>query len=104
MSYGHPCKRITAGPLLGPASMQPIFKTPASICLRGPSAVPVIAVCPTVLMFYLCGPTLTQRSKCGAHLLAEDLRLLPGCEVTALAGFVEINEVWVDLLGPAARR
>src|SRR5256885_11444128 len=47
---------------------------------------------------------LTQWTKGGAHLLAEDLRLLPGCEVTALVDLVEVNEVRIDLLGPAARR
>src|SRR5580658_1503196 len=37
MSYGQPCRRITPGPLAGPASAYPIFKSPASICFRGPN-------------------------------------------------------------------
>src|ERR1700678_2600928 len=32
MSYGHPCSRITAGPLAGPASAYPTFSNPALIC------------------------------------------------------------------------
>src|ERR1022692_3606553 len=32
MSYGQPCTRITAGPLAGPASADPTFNRPASIC------------------------------------------------------------------------
>src|SRR2546428_563165 len=54
MSYGHPCKRTTVRPLLGPTSAYPTFRTPASICLSAPSAlfpvVPAVAVvCATVL-------------------------------------------------------
>src|SRR5580658_7809260 len=37
MSYGQPCRRITAGPLAGPASAYPTLSRPASICLRGPN-------------------------------------------------------------------
>src|SRR3954453_20889924 len=33
MSYGQPCRRITTGPLAGPASAYPTFRTPASIRL-----------------------------------------------------------------------
>src|SRR6478736_6550620 len=36
-------------------------------------------------------------------LLGEQLRLFPGGEVAAPGGLVEVNEVGVDLLGPAAR-
>src|SRR5215510_5096147 len=32
MSYGHPCRRMTAGPSGGPASAYPTLRTPASIC------------------------------------------------------------------------
>src|SRR6266404_4352331 len=32
MSYGQPCRRITGGPLAGPASAYPTFRSPASIC------------------------------------------------------------------------
>src|SRR5580658_8973725 len=39
MSYGQPCRRITAVPLAGPASTYPTFKSPASICLTGPNEV-----------------------------------------------------------------
>src|ERR1700735_4505335 len=35
MSYGQPCRRITAGPLAGPASAYPILRVPASICFSG---------------------------------------------------------------------
>src|SRR5499427_7421656 len=38
------------------------------------------------------------------ELLAEDLRLFPGGEVAAPAGLVEVDEVGVNLLGPAPRR
>src|SRR4029453_11785812 len=37
MSYGQPCRRITGGPLGGPASAYPTFRTPASTCFRGPN-------------------------------------------------------------------
>src|SRR5256885_15802951 len=47
---------------------------------------------------YLLSPNpLTERSKRGAHLLAEDLRLLPGCEVTAFVDLVEVNQVGIHL-------
>src|SRR6478609_920018 len=39
MSYGHPCRRITGRPLVGPASAYPTFKRPASICFNGPNDV-----------------------------------------------------------------
>src|SRR6266705_1260078 len=32
MSYGQPCRRMTGGPLAGPASAYPTFRSPASIC------------------------------------------------------------------------
>src|ERR1700693_5808716 len=35
MSYGQPCRRMTGGPLAGPASAYPTFRSPASICFRG---------------------------------------------------------------------
>src|SRR5580704_5620143 len=39
MSYGHPCRRRTAGPLAGPASAYPTLRRPASICFNGPNEV-----------------------------------------------------------------
>src|SRR6266853_1112301 len=39
MSYGQPCRRMTAVPLAGPASAYPTLRRPASICLMGPSEV-----------------------------------------------------------------
>src|ERR1700686_2962280 len=41
MSYGHPCRSTTAGPLPGPASAYPKFSGPASICLNEPNEVRV---------------------------------------------------------------
>src|SRR5262245_3565808 len=46
----------------------------------------------------------TQRTEPGAHLLTEELRLLPRCEVAALVDFVEVDEVGVGLLDPAPGR
>src|SRR5215212_8351139 len=46
---------------------------------------------------------LAKRPECGSHLLGEQLRLLPGGEVTTLVDLVEIDQVGVSLLGPAAR-
>src|SRR6202162_1206197 len=34
MSQGQPCRRMTGGPLAGPASAYPTFRTPASICFN----------------------------------------------------------------------
>src|SRR3954469_619498 len=45
-----------------------------------------------------------QRPECGPHLCGEELRLLPGGEVAALVDLVEVDEVRVARLGPAARR
>ena len=48
-----------------------------------------------------CSPNRTEGR---AELFAEELRLLPGGEVAALVDFVEVDEVRIGLLGPAARR
>src|SRR5215212_2180880 len=45
-----------------------------------------------------------QRPERRPELLAEDLRLLPGGKVAALVDFVEVDEVGVGLLCPAAGR
>src|ERR1700719_2597321 len=37
MSYGQPCRRMTAEPSAGPASTYPTFSNPASICFSGPN-------------------------------------------------------------------
>src|SRR5919112_2094205 len=46
---------------------------------------------------------LAKRPECGPHLRCEELRLFPGGEVAAPVGLVEVGEVGVRLLGPAAR-
>src|SRR5215213_4841326 len=46
---------------------------------------------------------LAQRSERRAELLGEQLGLFPGREVTAFFDLVEIDEVGVGLIGPAAR-
>src|SRR5215216_4235686 len=45
-----------------------------------------------------------QRAEADAELVREQLRLLPGGEVTAPVDLVEVDEVGVGLLGPASRR
>src|SRR5215471_21638370 len=53
-----------------------------------------------------CPPSshqLAQGSERRAQLGSEELRLFPGGEVPALVGLVEVDQVGVDLLGPAAR-
>src|SRR5580658_9353570 len=47
---------------------------------------------------------LTQRAERGSDLGAENRRLLPCREVAALVGLVEIDELVIGLLRPAARR
>ena len=49
------------------------------------------------------GLSLAQRPERRAKLFGKELRLFPGGEVAALGGLVEVDEVGVDLLGPAAR-
>jgi hypothetical protein len=46
----------------------------------------------------------SQRPERGSHLGGKELRLLPRREVAASVDFVEVDEVGVGLLGPAARR
>ena len=48
-------------------------------------------------------PLVTQRPERGSHLVGEELRLLPGGEVAAPVDLVEVGEVGVDRLDPAAR-
>src|SRR6266852_2286909 len=96
MSYGHPCKRITVWPSLGPASAYPTLRTPASIFLRGPSEVfavvgAVTVVCATV--FTVDPPPsvsstvtfmpLAQRLEGRPDLFGEQLRLFPSRKVPA---------------------
>src|SRR5262249_51375188 len=45
-----------------------------------------------------------ERFESGAHLLAEELRLLPPCQVAAPVDFVEVDEAGVGLLDPAPGR
>src|SRR5690348_4504124 len=45
-----------------------------------------------------------QRPEGVANLPAEDLRLLPRCEVTARLGLMEVDQLVVGLLGPAPGR
>ena len=44
-----------------------------------------------------------QWSECGSHLCGEELRLFPGGEVPAALGLVEVGDVRVPRLDPAAR-
>src|SRR5262249_17626629 len=46
---------------------------------------------------------LAERPEGCAELFGEQLRLIPGGEVAAPGGFVEVDEVGVELFGPAAR-
>ena len=46
---------------------------------------------------------LAERPEARADLFGKQLRLLPGGEVAAPAGLVEVDEVGIDLRGPAAR-
>src|SRR5262249_47028299 len=64
----------------------PVSKTRAS-CPRGNSTAPLSA----------------QWSEARAQLFDEELRLLPGGEVAAPVDLVEVREVGVDRLDPAAR-
>src|SRR5437763_15918771 len=45
-----------------------------------------------------------NRTERGAEFLGEELRLLPGGEVPALVDLVEVDDVRIRLLDPAARR
>src|SRR4029079_16908744 len=45
-----------------------------------------------------------ERAERGAELLGEELRLLPGGEVPAPRGLVEVDDVRIGVLDPAARR
>ena len=46
---------------------------------------------------------LAKRFERGANLFAEDARLFPGSEVPALVDLVEVHDVRVGLVDPAAR-
>src|SRR6266550_876304 len=46
---------------------------------------------------------LAKRPQARANLFREELRLLPGGEVVAPVDLVEVHELGVGLLGPAAR-
>src|SRR5207245_8740935 len=47
-------------------------------------------------------PASPERLEGSPHLLAEDFRLLPGREVSALVNLVEVDDVRVTRLDPAA--
>src|ERR1700674_2895068 len=49
MSYGQPCRRMTGGPLAGPATAYPTFRSPASICFMGANDVFVPGVVGPIL-------------------------------------------------------
>src|SRR3954462_10022341 len=111
MSYGQPCSSTTAGPSPGPASTYPTSSTPAWICLTGPGGATAdsLFACETAMALpfadrvCLAHGYLTQRAKRRTHLLAEELGLLPGGEVAALVDLVEVDDVRVRRLDPAAR-
>src|SRR5215831_576148 len=50
-----------------------------------------------------CGLWLAERFERRPDFLSEQLGFFPGGEVAPLGGLVEVDEVGVDLLGPAAR-
>src|SRR5215831_1760795 len=62
-----------------------------------------VAVGKVVTVKPRCGLWLAQRFERCPDLLSEQLGFFPGGEVAALGGLVEVDEVGVDLLGPAAR-
>ena len=49
-----------------------------------------------------CGLWSAQWFECRPDLLREQFGFFPGGEVAALGGLLEVDEVGVDLLGPAA--
>src|SRR5437763_6608011 len=112
MSYGQPCSRKTAGPSAGPASTYPTSRTPAWICLTGPNGVTAdslfACVSATGLPFAdrvcLTHSYLAQRSNGRTYLLAEELGLLPRGEVATPVDLVEVDDVRIRRLDPAARR
>src|SRR5437763_13688312 len=112
MSYGQPCSTRIAGPSARPASTYPTSRTPAWICLTGPNGLTAdwlfACVGATGLPFAdracLAHGYLAQRSTGRAHLLAEELGLLPRGEVATLVDLVEVDDVRVRRLDPAARR
>src|SRR6478672_13366890 len=57
----------------------------------------------TVVVSDMGTPSLPQRPERRSDLLGEDLRLLPGGEVSAPGGLVVVGEVRVAGLDPAAR-
>src|SRR5262245_9649697 len=46
---------------------------------------------------------LSKRPECGAHFAREEFRLFPSGKVTALVDLVEVGDVGVRVLDPAAR-
>ena len=66
------------------------------------------AIVPTLPIRYLSADLSASLTEAAgtprAELLGEELRLFPGGEVAALVDFVEVDEVGVGLLRPAARR
>src|SRR5262245_33240317 len=46
---------------------------------------------------------LAERPEARAEFFGKQLRLLPGGEVATLVGLVEVDDVRIELLGPAAR-
>src|SRR3954447_18018788 len=51
----------------------------------------------------ITSPLLTQRAERSPYLVGEELRLLPGGEVAAPVGLVEVGEAGENDLDPAAR-
>src|SRR5436305_9462302 len=103
MSYGQPCSRTTAGPSAGPASTYPTSSTPAWICLTGPNGVTAdslfacvgVTGLPSLTRVSLTQGYLPHRSERRAHLIAEELGLLPRGEVATLVDVVEVHDVRV---------
>src|SRR3974377_1640147 len=62
---------------------------------------------PFIAMSGVCGErqksagALPQRAERGAQFVGEELRFFPCCKVAAPVGLVEVDEVGIDLFGPA---
>src|SRR5215475_13850320 len=69
---------------------------------RRPSAFQVISG-RSIRLSDLTLPSAQCAERC-AQFFGKQLRLFPGGEVAAPVGFVEVDQVVVGLLGPAARR
>src|SRR5689334_19973320 len=98
---GGPSPPITACSCSSPASMKRLVNVSANP--SGRFGAPETEPCPSGMTVALMSLLSAQRPEGRPHLVGEDLRLLPGCEVATPACLVEVRERRVDLLRPAAR-